>query len=125
MVNLFQNDQYILNKPNFYQFKKRFGDKAPSDEFISNAYKDFLISIRKEYPNTNIICVLGNMEITKKDSKWPAIVTSAIERLKDNNIYYTFIPYKKTPGHPKIEEQKIIADSLISFINRNDLINKY
>jgi hypothetical protein len=39
--------------------------------------------------------------------------------LKDKKMYTNFFKYKNTPGHPKVSEQKAMADSLIAFINQN------
>ncbi|MEN8137204.1 MAG: GDSL-type esterase/lipase family protein [Bacteroidota bacterium] len=119
VVNLLQNDAFLVVKPNNNQFKERFGETAPTDEFLSNAYADFISTIRGKYPNAEIVCLLGNMTITQEGSKWPTIVAKAVNSLKDEKISTVFVPYKNTPGHPRIEEQQIIADSLISNINKN------
>ncbi len=117
VVNLLQNDSWLINKPEHKQFKDRFGTEKPSEEFIISSYKDFIKTIRNKYTNAKIICMLGNMDITKKDSKWVGYVEKAVSLLNDDNIYTLFVPYKNTPGHPKVEEQKIIADKLITFIS--------
>lgn len=117
VVNLFQNDSWLVNKPNHKQFKNRFGTEKPSEKFIISSYRDFIKTIRSKYTRAKIICMLGNMDITKKDSKWMSYVEKAVSPLNDNDIYTLFVPYKNTPGHPKVEEQKIIADKLITFIS--------
>jgi hypothetical protein len=117
VVNLLQNDSWLVNMPEYDQFQARFGEEAPDEEFIINAYQQFISALRKHYPETNIICVLGNMDITEKDSKWPEIIYQAIANLKDDKIYTHIMPYKNTPGHPNIEEQQVMAQSLISFID--------
>jgi len=119
VINLFQNDSWIVNMPEQVQFKKRFGSQKPNEDFIIQSYENFITSIRVQYPNSSIICALGNMDATKDGSKWPDYVRKAVANLNDQKIYTHFFPYKKTPGHPKVNEQKEMADSLITFINKN------
>ena len=118
IINLFQNDSWLVNKPDHASFKSKFGKEKPSDEFIVKSYSDFVKTIRNKYPNASIICMLGNMDITDEKSVWPGYVTKAVSELKDNNITTLFVPYKNTPGHPKVEEQQLIANSLISLIEK-------
>lgn len=119
VINLFQNDSWLVNKPTHEEFKSKFGSKKPNEDFIINSYENFVKSIRQKYPNTSIVCALGNMDATKEGSKWPDYVKKAIENLNDKKIYTHFFEYKNTPGHPKISEQKAMADSLIAFIDKN------
>jgi len=119
VINLFQNDSWLVNIKDNEQFKSKFGEEKPSDEFIVKSYKDFVKTIRNKYPNTKIICMLGNMDITNYDSVWPGYVKEAVSALNDNKISTLFVPYKNTLGHPKVEEQQLIANSLISLIEKN------
>lgn len=119
IINLFQNDSWLVNKPDHEQFKFRFGTKAPDEDFIIKSYKDFVASIRNKYPEANIICTLGNMDATREGSPWPGYVENAVNQLKDPKIHTHFFKYKKTGGHPKVDEQKVMADSLIEFIENN------
>ena len=41
VVNLFQNDSWIVNQPANEQFKARFGTTKPSEEVIVKAYAAF------------------------------------------------------------------------------------
>ena len=116
VINLFQNDSWLVNKPDFPEFKHRFGTTPPSEKFIVEAYKKFVTDIRSKYPAAKIICMLGNMDITRDGSPWPGYVARAVEELKDENIYPLFVPYKDTPGHPKVEEQQVLADALVEKI---------
>jgi hypothetical protein len=118
VINLLQNDSWLVGNPNHEQFKNRFGTQAPTDDFIIASYEKFVRSIRLKYPNAHIICVLGNMDITREGSPWPSYVTKAIANLNDHKIYTHFFKYKNTPGHPKVIEQKEMANSLIDFINQ-------
>ncbi|MDV7185956.1 SGNH/GDSL hydrolase family protein [Lutibacter sp. TH_r2] len=116
VVNLFQNDSWIVNRPNHKEFKRRFGTEKPSEEKIIESYANFIKSIRAEYKNTSIVCLLGNMDITKKNSQWPNYITKAVNSLKDSKVYTCFVPYKNTKGHPKVEDHQLIANQLISVI---------
>lgn len=124
VVNLFQNDSWIVNLPAHEEFKRRFGDKAPSDKQIVEAYANFIKTLRNTYPKASIVCLLGNMDITNEGSKWPGYVQQAVNKLNDSKLFTCFVPYKKTKGHPSVEEQQLIATKLISTINENILINK-
>ncbi|HET9278683.1 MAG TPA: SGNH/GDSL hydrolase family protein [Flavitalea sp.] len=116
VVNLLQNDEGVIGRPDSEPFKRRFGSVAPSDEFIIDAYKSFISKLRSHYPVANIICVLGNMGITRTGSKWPGLVQEATRQLSDQKVHTLFFKYKGTPGHPNRNEQKTMADSLINFI---------
>lgn len=119
VINLFQNDSWLVNTPTHEQFKRRFGSTKPTDEYIIASYRTFVSSIRSKYPQAHIICALGNMDATKPDSKWPGYIQKATEGLNDSKIYTIFFPYKNTDGHPKRSEQQSMADQLIEFINNN------
>ncbi len=119
VINLFQNDCWIVNLPNNDQFKARFGTKPPTPEFIINAYQQFVKSVRGKYPHAKIICILGSMDATKPGSPWPGYIQKAVVGLNDKNIYTHFIPYKNTNGHPSLKEQQAMADDLIGFIEKN------
>lgn len=124
VINLFQNDSWLVEKPDYPEFKHRFGTKKPSKEFIINEYYNFVKTIRQTYPNAKIICALGSMDAVKKGSKWPDYVRQAVDKMNDSNIYTYVFPYINKDGHPKIKDHKIMADSLINFIDREDLWNE-
>ena len=117
VINLFQNDSWLMNVPERAEFKANFGTQAPNENFIINAYQDFVTNIRGKYPQASIICALGNMDATKEGSKWPGYIEQAVDNLNDAKIYTHFIPFKGTPGHPNIKEQEKMANSLIQFID--------
>lgn len=125
VVNLFQNDSWIVKLPEHKEFKRRFGEKAPTDEERVEAYSNFIKTIRNTYPKASIVCLLGNMDITIEGSKWPGYVEKAVQELNDAKIFTSFVPYKKTKGHPIVEEQQLIADKLTNTIKENILINKF
>lgn len=119
IVNLLQNDSWLVNRPDMPSFKENFGDTPPSPQQIISAYAEFLEGIRSKYPETPIIATLGNMDITQEGSSWPGYVQEAVALLNDEKIYTVFTPFKNTPGHPKVEEQRLIAENLIAFIEKN------
>ena len=119
IINLFQNDSWIVKLKDNPQFKARFGTTAPSDDFIINAYRDFVKTVRSKYPNAKLICILGSMDATREGSPWPGYIQKAVDALTDKNIFTHFIPYKNTNGHPSVIEQQAMADDLIAFIEKN------
>ena len=119
VINLFQNDMWLTASPTHPEFKARFGTTPPDVPTIILSYQNFVKSIRAKYPDATIICVLGSMNATEKGSPWPGYIEKAVEGLSDQKILTHFFPYKNTPGHPKVAEQKVMADDLIRFIEKN------
>ncbi|MDE3211997.1 MAG: electron transporter RnfD [Bacteroidota bacterium] len=119
IINLFQNDSWIVTQPDNAQFKARFGTRAPDAPFIETSYRNFVDTISRIYPHATIICMLGNMDITRKGSPWPGYVSKAVASLHNPRILTFFEPYKNTPGHPRVPEQAQMAKDLISFIHKN------
>lgn len=119
VINLFQNDSWIVKMHDNAEFKRRFGTTEPNDEFIIAAYKNFVATIRSKYPKASIICALGSMDATREGSAWPGYIQKATAQLNDPKIYTCFFDYKNTGGHPNVAEQKVMADTLIRFIDKN------
>jgi len=120
VVNLLQNDTWLVDMPEYDQFLKRFGSTPPTDTFITESYQNFVSNIRLKYPKASIICMLGNViDYSTNLSYWNEYITNAVSNLNDDKIYTLFVPSKGTPGHPSIEEQQDLANTLISFINNN------
>tara|TARA_B100000809_G_scaffold264459_1_gene320352 strand:- start:7025 stop:8083 length:1059 start_codon:yes stop_codon:yes gene_type:complete len=119
VINLLQNDSWLVDIPEHDEFKVRFGTKAPDEEHIISAYQQFVSKIREHYPKANIICALGSMEASKKGSVWIDYIKKAVNRLNDTGIFTHFIEHKESDAHPSIEEQEVIAKSLINFIEKN------
>lgn len=118
VVNLFQNDSWIVTHPDNQQFIARFGNAPPTPEFIINTYQNFIGKIRLKYPTAKIVCALGAMDATKDGSPWPGYIKEAVNRMHDKGIYTNFFPYKGTGGHPNEAEQKAMAANLIKFIEK-------
>ncbi|MFY0599781.1 MAG: hypothetical protein JXR03_08910 [Cyclobacteriaceae bacterium] len=119
VVNLFQNDSWLVKNFDHQEFKKKFKDEAPDEQFIVDSYQRFVSSLRRKYPDANIICMLGNMDATREGSAWPEYVKQAVRNLEDEKIYTHFVKYKESSGHPSIKEQQDMANSLIAFIDEN------
>jgi lysophospholipase L1-like esterase len=118
VINLFQNDAWLVMKPEHAEFKARFGDKAPNEEKIILAYRNLVTSIRAKYPRAAIICALGSMDAAKKDAPWYGYIQKAVAGLKDKRIYTHSFGYKGTGGHPSAAEQIAMSKDLIRFINQ-------
>ncbi len=119
VVNLFQNDSWIVRMNDYEEFHHRFGTQAPDTDFIVESYSGFLHLLRTKYPESHIICMLGNMDITSEGSPWPGYVEKAVTGMEDKKMYTLFVSFKQTPGHPRIEEQAEMANKLIDFIEGN------
>ena len=119
VINLFQNDSWLVNMPEHEQFKARFGEEKPGEKEIIKAYQSFTETIRETYPAAHIICALGSMDATKAGSPWPGYIEEAVERLDDKKIYTHFFPFIQKPGHPKVEDHQKMAQSLTQFIKNN------
>ncbi len=119
VINLLQNDSWIVNLPENKEFKVRFDNEAPDDAYIINAYQEFVAQIRSHYPKANIICSLGSMDAVKEGSKWIDYIKTAVVNLNDKMIYTHFMPYIEASTHPSIKDQKEMANSLIGFIEEN------
>jgi hypothetical protein len=119
VINLFQNDSWLVKMPDYPEFRHRFGTTPPTERQIIEAYKDFVGKIRKVYPGVPIICSLGSMDATKEGSPWPGYVKKAVEEMNDPALYTLFFPYMQKEGHPKVKDHRVMADTLIHFIDRN------
>lgn len=118
VVNLFQNDSWLVNMPEQPGFKKRFGDTPPSVDETIASYQEFISMVRNVYPGVPIICALGSMDATKEGSPWPGYVQQAVDGLGDSLIYTHFFPYIEKGGHPRVADNRKMAESLIGFIKQ-------
>ncbi len=123
VVNLFQNDSWIVNHPDHVEFKRRFKNQKPQQNDIIAAYVNFIKTLRAKNSTAHIVCLLGNMDITKKGSEWPELVRKATAQINDQKIHLSVVPYKNTKGHPKVEEQRAIATQLTQLINEEIVDN--
>jgi hypothetical protein len=119
VINLFQNDSWLTKKPDHPSFQMRFGKKLPDDKIFVNAYKDLIQKIRTAYPDAYIICALGNMDAVKESAPWRGYILTAVKHLNDGKVLTHFFPYSGKPGHPDRERNRIMASSLVKFIDQN------
>ena len=109
VINLLQNDSWLL------PMEKH----PPSARQITDAYARFVQTLRTHYPNAAIICMLGNMDIARDGSPWPGYVKAAVLHLRtrgDQRLHVLLVPYKNTPGHPDVVEQRSMAVALVKKI---------
>ena len=119
VVNLFQNDSWLVELPNHEEYIKRFNKTPPTDNQLITAYQNFILNLRKQYPKTNIICTLGSMDAAKQDSKWIKYIKTAVNNLKDDNIYTHIMPYIESNAHPSEEDNQVMSKDLINFIDNH------
>ncbi len=119
VVNLLQNDSWLVTKTDHPEFKRRFHNTPPEPAYLIDRYASFIQKIASRYPAAKIICALGNMDATRAGSPWPGYIQKAVDRLNNKNLYTCFFPFKNTSGHPDIKEQKMMSDMLIAFIRNN------
>jgi hypothetical protein len=119
VVNLFQNDSWLVKLPNHEEYIKRFNKTPPTDYQLITAYQNFILNLRKQYPKTNIICTLGSMDAAKQDSKWIKYIKTAVNNLKDDKIYTHIMPYIESNTHPSEEDNQVMSKDLINFIDNH------
>ena len=117
VINLFQNDSWLIEKPEHPSFIATFGKTKPNSEFIIRAYESFISRVRAEYPQAFIICSLGSMDATKESGPWRQYIEAAVKRLDDKRVATCFFPYIQRSGHPTESDNKVMGDSLIEFIH--------
>ena len=109
VINLLQNDSWLVNQPEHESFRRVFGKVPPSGTRITTAYRDFVAGIRKVYPDAHIICALGSMDATRKGSPWPSYVSAAVTQLNDPKMHTLFFPFMEKQGHPRREDNRLMA----------------
>ncbi len=115
VINLFQNDSWLTDREHRL-------NPNPTDEQRIQAYVDFVKTIRGKYPKAYIVCALGSMDATKEGSKWPGYITTAVERMKQENpkekmdtIFFEFTGYG---AHPRVKQHQVNAAKLTAFIKQ-------
>ncbi len=112
VVNLFQNDSWVKPTPH----------NASTANGIIDAYENLILTFRAAHPNAEIICILGNMDISNNPT-WMSYVNTVVNRMKtthgDQKIKSLLIPYGAFSGHPRASEQQAMANQLTAFIQQN------
>jgi len=104
VVNIGQNDAWTGTDPAVFV----------------DTYMQFIKALRSHYPNALIVCTLGSMDATAPNSKWPGLVTQAVERLKteenDTRIETFFFEFLGAKGHPNSIQARAMAEKLSAFL---------
>ncbi len=119
VVNLFQNDYWITQRPEHPQYKRRFGNAKPEATYFINAYYQFIDTLLRLYPHSRIICTLGPMSAVKEGSPWPGYIKAAVNKLNNPRVYTFFYPYFVKQRHPTAADHEKMAKMLVNFITNN------
>ncbi|MGF1539982.1 MAG: GDSL-type esterase/lipase family protein [Pleurocapsa sp.] len=98
------------------------GKEEISGEQWKKNYQKFIINLREEHPQAYFICMFPNMF---HDPVWDTYLTEAVNQYRQKfprAKVYSLITEQVTPGHPRVSEQRLMADALKNLIN-NTLIN--
>ena len=122
VVNLMSNDIFI----GMEQGNTRHTKMAGSEQAMIEIYEKFISDIREKYPDAYIICTLGNMTGTKKDSfgnyslPHPDYIKTVVKNMEikygDRKVFDLMFEDKNTPAHPVTYEHQAMADKLTDFI---------
>jgi len=107
VVNLFQNDSWIIKKPD--------------QEQMIQAYVDFIKKLRGHYPKAKIFCTLGSMSANK--TPWAGYVKQAVARMNeggDKQVYAYIFATSTNSMHPKRKHHKRMAAELTAFIRSKE-----
>ncbi len=126
VVNLFQNDSWLVNMPGNPNYKKRFAKGKPQPRQIVQAYVNFIRSLRKVYPETHIVCALGAMNAVQYGKPWKGYITQAVNQMKqrdgDQKLHTVFFAYNnRRLGHPVVADHRKMAKQLKKYIQEKIL----
>ena len=92
-------------------------DREVTAESWKNHYKQLIANLRTHYPDSYFIGMFPNMY---HDRTWDDYVVEAIAEYRteyNDNRVFSLIHEQVTPGHPRISEQRQMADTLKEFID--------
>lgn len=126
VVNLFQNDSWLVQMSRNPNHRKRFKNGKPSPQQIVQAYVGFIRSLRKVYPDAKIVCTLGSMNAVSPGKPWKSYIQQAVNWMKthdkDQKLYTLFFAYNnRRVGHPTVSDHRKMANQLKSFLKTNVL----
>ncbi|WP_299458866.1 SGNH/GDSL hydrolase family protein [uncultured Microscilla sp.] len=126
VVNLFQNDSWLVNMTRDPNHKKRFKQGKPTAQQIVKAYMNFISNLRKVYPKAKIVCTLGSMNAVSPGKPWKGYIQQAVNLMKkyykDQQLYTLFFAYNNRKiGHPTVTDHIKMADQLKKFLKQNIL----
>ena len=107
-----------------------FGPSNPSEKDWTDAYRAFIQTLRKNYPQAHVFCAVGSM----MSDGWPAdrkalstirsYVTGMIAKLGDKKTHFVeFEAQKQADGigsdwHPSVKTHRLMADRLAASIKK-------
>ena len=106
IVALGQNDSATI----------KLGEDMTAAEW-KDRYKQFIANLRSQHPNAYFIGMFPNMYHNRE---WDGYLTEAIAEYRQENNderVFSLIHEQVTPGHPRISEQQLMADTLQEFID--------
>ncbi|OJJ14219.1 hypothetical protein BKI52_43915 [marine bacterium AO1-C] len=126
VVNLFQNDSWLVNMPGDPNHKKRFAKGKPQPQQIVQAYVNFIRSLRKVYPKAHIVCTLGSMNAVQYGKPWKGYIAQAVTQMKqqhrDQKLHTVFFAYNNRRfGHPVVADHRKMANQLKKYIQEKIL----
>ena len=92
------------------------GEDMSAEEW-QDRYKQLIAKLRSHHPNAYFIGMFPNMY---HDREWDEYLTKAIAEYRQENNderVFSLIHEQVTPGHPRISEQQLMADTLQEFID--------
>lgn len=116
IINLMQNDQWLVTQKDNSQFIRRFGTEAPSADTIIARYAAFVSQIRAHYPDAYILCCLGSMSAVRPGSLFPGYIEKAVASLNDKRIGTHFFQPVKHGEHPTKQEHEAMAEELVKVL---------
>jgi hypothetical protein len=119
VINLFQNDSWLIKMPSHESYRQRFGTKQPDENIMIRSYEELIRKVRTVYPDAEIICALGPMDAVKPGKPWTSYIDTAVRNLHDKKIRTLYFPWMNKPGHPRRADNQKMAGQLIDFIERN------
>lgn len=116
IVAIGQNDNRYNGEQNEYMTNEPNGKKAL---YWKKKYKEFINNLRKKYPKAVIILTTT---ILNHYPSWDNAIDEVCKDINDSRIVHFLYTRngKGTPGHPRIPEDKEMADELTSYINELD-----
>ena len=115
LVKLGDNDE---------SFTKARGEPFPAD--FSDGYVTLIGAIRKAYPAAHIVLMYGGMAGGMRSEPLRKAWDAAVEKLEagDKNISH-FVFKHFSENHPRIADDKAMADELIAWLKEQDFMRPY
>ncbi|HMG07556.1 MAG TPA: hypothetical protein VK609_03550 [Mucilaginibacter sp.] len=117
VINLWQNDAFIISHRYSEDYLRWFGSSIPDKRELIKSYCLLTNKIRNCFPNAFMICSLGSMDVVKPGSPWINYLHEAVHILNDPKVLPFLFPYKGTRGHPSFYEHQNMSAHLIDFIS--------